>query len=120
VARIGQCAFEWTFAQVTFASAESYELTRTGKHDGEYGQQRDGSPEAATLCHVPTVGQDLPGGGRASNADKLPAAVRDTLELQIGRIGLDGLSRDLDRWLVAPVGVPEDHPQRDPAPGRDE
>ena len=39
--------------------------------------QRDGSPEVATLCHEPTAGQDLPGGGRASNADQLPAAVRD-------------------------------------------
>jgi hypothetical protein len=64
--------------------------------------------------------RDLPGGGRASDAGQLPAAVRDPLGLQIGSISLDGRSRDPDRRLVAPVGVPEDHPQRDPAPGREE
>jgi hypothetical protein len=70
--------------------------------------QHEGGAQAATLCHEPTVGQDWPGGGRASTAGELPAAAQDPLELHIGRI--DGLSGDRDRRLMAPVGVPEDHP----------
>jgi hypothetical protein len=70
------------------------------------------------MCHEPTACQDLPGDGRASNADQLPAAVRDKHRLQFGWLstvtGVWGMTR-----LRPPVRVPQNHPQRDPAPCRE-
>jgi len=71
------------------------------------------------FCHQPAVGRDSCWRWSASNADQLPG-FRVPLEPQIGRRGLHGLGRDLDRRLGVPVRVPENHPHRDPAPGREE
>lgn len=61
------------------------------------------------FCHQRTAGRDSRWRWPASNAGQLPA-FRDRLEPRIGRRGLGGLGRDLDRRLVVPVRVPEDHP----------
>jgi hypothetical protein len=71
------------------------------------------------FCHERTAGRDSCWRWPTSNAGQLPA-FRDPLEPRIGRRGLGGPGRDLDRRLVVPVRVPEDHPQRDPASGREE